>query len=48
MGTIARDEGWLEKLPKRELCDAAREGRPKRADMEKLEESKKRDGRPVS
>jgi hypothetical protein len=34
-GTIKREEGWLEKLPKRPLCAAAAEGRPKREDAEK-------------
>lgn len=29
-GEIVRDEGWLEKLPKRELCEAAKKARPKR------------------
>jgi hypothetical protein len=32
VGTIKREEGWLEKLPKRELCKPAMEGRPKRGD----------------
>lgn len=35
VGRISREEGWLEKLPKRELCEAARESRPKR----KMEDS---------
>jgi predicted heme/steroid binding protein len=29
VGEITREEGWLEKLPKRTLCAAAEEGRPK-------------------
>ena len=32
VGTIKRAEGWLEKLPRRELCKPAMEGRPKRGD----------------
>lgn len=32
VGTIKREEGWLEKLPRRELCEPARDGRPKRGD----------------
>jgi len=32
VGTIKREEGWLEKLPRRELCKPAMEGRPKRGD----------------
>jgi hypothetical protein len=28
VGEILRDPGWLEKLPKRELCDAAQQSRP--------------------
>jgi hypothetical protein len=34
-GTIQREEGWLEKLPKRTLCKEAAEGRPKREDVER-------------
>ncbi|KAF2744034.1 cytochrome b5 [Sporormia fimetaria CBS 119925] len=30
VGTVRREEGWLEKLPKRELCQAARDSRPVR------------------
>lgn len=30
VGKVKREEGWLERLPKRELCDAARKSRPKR------------------
>jgi predicted heme/steroid binding protein len=29
VGEITREEGWLEKLPKRKLCAAAEESRPK-------------------
>lgn len=29
-GEIVREEGWLERLPKRELCEAAKKSRPKR------------------
>jgi hypothetical protein len=32
VGTIKREEGWLEKLPKRELCQAAVDSRPTRKD----------------
>lgn len=35
IGQIKREPGWLENLPKRELCQPAREGRPKREDVEK-------------
>jgi len=28
-GTVRREEGWLEKLPKRTLCAQAQKGRPK-------------------
>lgn len=30
VGEMAREEGWLEKLPPRELCDRAKKTRPKR------------------
>jgi len=30
VGYVKREEGWLEKLPRRELCAAAQRGRPKR------------------
>jgi predicted heme/steroid binding protein len=30
VGTVVREDGWLEKLPKRELCEAARKNRPVR------------------
>lgn len=30
VGRVKREEGWLEKLPKRELCEAARKARPTR------------------
>lgn len=29
VGTVLREEGWLEKLPKRDLCEPAEKGRPK-------------------
>ncbi|KAK5129474.1 hypothetical protein LTR08_003234 [Meristemomyces frigidus] len=29
VGKVVREEGWLEKLPRRELCAAAQKGRPK-------------------
>ena len=29
VGEVIREDGWLEKLPKRQLCDAAKEQRPK-------------------
>ena len=29
VGTVKREEGWLEKLPKRKLCEQAQKGRPK-------------------
>jgi hypothetical protein len=35
VGKIQREKGWLEKLPKRELCEAAKEARPTRKDAEK-------------
>jgi len=34
VGIIKREEGWLEKLPKRTLCEPAESGRPKRSDMQ--------------
>jgi len=34
VGQIKREKGWLEKLPKRELCQAAKDSRPKREDAE--------------
>ena len=36
VGQIEREPGWLEKLPKRKLCDAAEKSRP-----EELEEEQK-------
>lgn len=30
VGRVAREEGWLERLPRRELCEGARRGRPRR------------------
>ncbi len=30
VGRVRREEGWLERLPRRELCEGARKGRPKR------------------
>ncbi|KAI9721804.1 MAG: hypothetical protein M1812_002139 [Candelaria pacifica] len=30
VGRVRREEGWLEKIPRRELCEAARKARPKR------------------
>ncbi|KAF1833118.1 hypothetical protein BDW02DRAFT_570425 [Decorospora gaudefroyi] len=30
VGTVKREEGWLDKLPKRELCEQAEKGRPVR------------------
>jgi predicted heme/steroid binding protein len=33
VGDIKREEGWLEKLPERELCEQAKDQRPKREDM---------------
>lgn len=35
VGKIKRQEGWLDKLPKRALCKAAEEGRPKREEDNK-------------
>lgn len=29
VGQVMREEGWLEKLPKRKLCEQAEKGRPK-------------------
>jgi hypothetical protein len=48
VGKIKREPGWLEKLPKRELCAAAKEGRPKREDIEKPPEYKRGKNRPGS
>lgn len=36
VGTIKRDEDWLEKMPRKELCAPAREGRPTRDVAEKM------------
>jgi hypothetical protein len=30
VGYVKREEGWLEKIPKRELCEQAEKGRPVR------------------
>ena len=30
VGTVRRDEGWLDKLPRRELCEQAEKSRPVR------------------
>ena len=30
VGRVVREEGWLEKLPKRKLCEKAQKSRPKR------------------
>lgn len=30
VGEIVREDGWLEKLPRRDLCEAAKSQRPKR------------------
>jgi hypothetical protein len=30
VGTVKREEGWLDKLPKRTLCEQAEKGRPVR------------------
>jgi len=30
VGEVKREEGWLEKLPRRKLCEAAEKARPKR------------------
>jgi hypothetical protein len=30
VGSVKREEGWLEKLPRRKLCDQAQSQRPKR------------------
>jgi len=35
-GNIKREDDWLEKMPKKELCDQARDGRPTRSDAEKI------------
>ncbi|THV92973.1 cytochrome b5 [Aureobasidium pullulans] len=32
VGKVKREEGWLERLPKRELCEQAQKQRPKRKD----------------
>lgn len=44
VGEIVREEGWLEKLPKRELCEAAKSQRPKR-NKQKKEKKKKGQGK---
>ena len=31
VGRVRREEGWLESLPRRELCEAARKSRPERS-----------------
>jgi predicted heme/steroid binding protein len=48
VGEIKREEGWLEDIPKRELCAPAREGRPKREDVEKPPEYKRGTSKPGS
>lgn len=30
LGRVRREEGWLERLPRRELCEGARKSRPRR------------------
>lgn len=30
VGRVRREEGWLERLPRRELCEGARKSRPRR------------------
>lgn len=30
VGSVKREEGWLETLPRRELCEAAKRKRPSR------------------
>lgn len=35
VGKVKREEGWLEKLPKRGLCAQAEKGRPKPKDKAK-------------
>jgi len=35
VGEIKREGGWLEKIPKRELCQPAKDSRPRREDVEK-------------
>ncbi|KAF2104671.1 cytochrome b5 [Rhizodiscina lignyota] len=35
VGEIVREEGWMDKLPRRELCEHAQKSRPQRKDMEK-------------
>jgi hypothetical protein len=37
VGAIKREKGWLEKLPKRELCQAAVDARPARKDAASTE-----------
>lgn len=48
VGTIKREERWLEKLPRKELCAAAAEGRPKRVDAENPPVYKRGNSRPGS
>lgn len=33
VGEVKRDDGWLEKLPRRELCEKAQKQRPKRSQV---------------
>jgi hypothetical protein len=35
VGTIKREPGWLEKLPRRELCELAAKGKPKRSESDR-------------
>ncbi|KIW05067.1 uncharacterized protein PV09_04221 [Verruconis gallopava] len=46
VGEIKREPGWLDKLPKRELCALAQQGRPKRGDVDKPPEYKRGTARP--
>lgn len=39
-GTIKREPGWLEKLPRRELCESAKNARPPRGKWQKALEKK--------
>jgi hypothetical protein len=41
VGEIIREEGWLEQLPRRELCESAQKQRPKRAKDKKEKKPKK-------
>jgi hypothetical protein len=41
IGYVKREEGWLDKLPKRTLCESAQNARPKSADAVKAKAKSK-------